>query len=275
MDSHTLRILATQGEYHACTELQEEVWGEGFKERVSAAILMIANRLGGLVVGAYREDGVLDGFVFGLTGLEDGELVHWSDMLAVRSGIRDKGLGSRLKRHQREVLLARGIRKMHWTFDPLQGRNAHINFSKLGIVCREYVPDMYGETHSPLHRGIGTDRLIATWEMDSERVVRRLAGEGGPRAVEEWEGVPRVLSWERRGPFPLPADPSLDRDEPVVLLPVPEDMEAIMEADLPLAVLWRVATKEPFQRYLSRGYEIREFVRGAEVSHYLLEKSGA
>jgi len=38
---------------------------------------------------------------------------------------------------------------MHWTFDPLQSRNAYLNFAKLGIIVREYAADMYGETDSP------------------------------------------------------------------------------------------------------------------------------
>ena len=164
----TIRPFASRSEYEACTDLQEEVWGRGFSEKVSAAILMIANKIGGLAAGAFDEEGVLKGFVFGITGVMDGKLVHWSDMLAVRDGERDMGLGTRLKQYQREVLLGRGVSEMRWTFDPLQGRNAYVNFSKLGIVAREYAQDMYGETDSPLHRGVGTDRLVATWTMDQE-----------------------------------------------------------------------------------------------------------
>ena len=172
-DGMTIRPIASLEEYETCAEFQEEIWGRGFSEKVPPAILMIANRLGGLAAGAFTTDGTLEGFVFGLTGVIDGKLVHWSDMLGVRPGGRDSGLGTRLKGYQRAVLLEKGIREMRWTFDPLQGRNAHVNFAKLGIVSREYVESMYGDTDSPLHR-IGTDRLIATWEMDSPRVIERM-----------------------------------------------------------------------------------------------------
>ncbi|MFC1575143.1 GNAT family N-acetyltransferase [Gemmatimonadota bacterium] len=268
----SIRPFASMEEYQACASMQEEVWGEGFSERVSAAILMIANRLGGLSAGAFDETGRLVGFVFGLTGFMDGEVVHWSDMLAVGAGFRDQGLGTLLKRYQRDVLLERGVLRMHWTFDPLQGRNAHVNFSKLGIVSREYVRDMYGETDSPLHRGVGTDRLVATWEMESERVVRRLTGEETPPAISDLGYVPRILPVEEGGEFPVPGVPELGLDDPRLLLPVPVEIEGIMQGDLPLAVRWREATREPLLHYLTQGYELREFVRQEAVSFYVLAR---
>lgn len=127
--------------------------GLGFSERVPTAILKVSQILGGVAAGAYSEDGDLEGFVFGMTGIRDGQLVHWSDMLAVIEHARDAGLGTKLKAYQREQVLARGVEKMLWTFDPLQSRNAYLNFAKLGIVVQEYVENMYGETDSPLHQG--------------------------------------------------------------------------------------------------------------------------
>jgi len=266
----TLRPFTAIEEYQACTELQDEVWGPGFSEKVSAAIMMVANRIGGLAAGAFDEDGNLQGFVFGLTGVLDGNLVHWSDMLAVRSEGRDRGLGTRLKRYQREVLLDRGVREMRWTFDPLQGRNAYVNFSKLGIVCREYVENMYGETDSPLHRGVGTDRLIAIWELNSKRVESRLAQQGNDLSLKALSHVPQVLPVLGGTPFPSPGAPVLGQDDPALLLAVPRVVDAMMEGDLPLAIRWREATRQLFIHYLSRGYEVREFFRGEEASSYLL-----
>ena len=40
------------------------------------------------------------GFVFGMTGVQEGRLVHWSDLLAVRPEARDRGIGRRLKLFQ-------------------------------------------------------------------------------------------------------------------------------------------------------------------------------
>lgn len=263
----TFRPFSTLEEYEACVDFQEEIWGRGFSEKVASAILMIANRLGGLAAGAFDDRGNLHGFVFGLTGTADGKLVHWSDMLAVREGGRDRGLGTRLKKYQRDVLLGRGVVEMRWTFDPLQGRNAYVNFSKLGCVSREYVENMYGLTGSPLHQGVGTDRLVASWLMDSRRVDARLEGAVPPPSPEDFSRIPSVVSVRDS---PMPGDVALDLTDPQLLLPVPAAIEEVMDSDMPLAVRWREVTREAFRYYLSRGYEVREFLRGTAVSSYLL-----
>jgi len=265
-----IRPLGTLEEYLRCAEFQEEIWGEGFSEKVPSAILMIANRLGGLTAGAFDEDGELQGFVFGLTGVLDGVLVHWSDMLGVRSGLRDMGLGTRLKAYQREILLGRGVEEMRWTFDPLQGRNAYVNFSKLGIISLEYVENMYGQTDSPLHRGVGTDRLIATWRMGSERVAARLAGGAQGPSLDEWNHVPRALGSGDGRDLPEPGEPDLSLEGPFLLTAIPADIDDVMARDMGLAVRWREATRRVFAHYVGRGYVVREFLRGEGVSFYLL-----
>ncbi len=296
--SSRIRSLETMDDYRACISLQEATWGEGFSERVSMAVLKVSQILGGVAAGAFSENGTLDGFVFGMTGPRDGEVVHWSDMLAVRRGLRDSGLGSRLKAYQRDVLLSAGVRLMHWTFDPLQARNAHLNFMKLGIVVREYRHDMYGASDSPLHRGIGTDRFVASWYMDSERVIanmERLDGRGAPRdrtarddrgtvdstaaldapvAVDPSVALdaPAALDAVARpeGEPPRPGSVHLDLDGSAVRVAIPADIGAVMAADMDLALAWRQATRRVFDHYLASGFEVNGFSRGTSVCHYLL-----
>ena len=281
----TIRPFETVEEYRACVALQEETWGRGFSERVPPAILKVARILGGVSSGAYDADGRLVGFVFGMTGQRDGELVHWSDMLAVREDLRDSGLGTRLKAYQRNEVLGHGVQKMLWTFDPLQSRNAHVNFNKLGIVVREYAENMYGETDSPLHRGIGTDRFIALWLLASERVSERLGralagttrdGSGPAAAWTDPSVVPVALdaaAASGRPPRPLTPDPGHDGD--AVAARIPSDILALMADDMGLARAWRAATREAFRPYLDRGYEVSEFARGEPTSTYLMTRIGS
>jgi predicted GNAT superfamily acetyltransferase len=58
----------------------------------------------------------------------------------------------------------------------LELRNAHFNLNRLGAICRKYLPNFYGVTTSPLHRGLPTDRLLAEWHLDSPRVMTAVAG---------------------------------------------------------------------------------------------------
>ena len=273
MSRWTIRPFRTHQDYEACIALQEATWGTGFSELVPMALMIVSQRLGGVAAGAFDEDGSLAGFIFGISGIEDGIAVHWSDMLAVRADCRGDGLGIRLKSYQRDAVLENGIRRMYWTFDPLESQNAYINLARLGIVAREYVENMYGQTDSPLHRGIGTDRFVALWQLDAPRVERRLAAEESVPAIEELAEVPRVLDCapESSSAWPEPAASETPRANQV-LAAIPSDIQALKSASPELAARWREATRTVLQSYLSDGYEVCELIRGAGVSHYLLRR---
>lgn len=273
MSDWTIRPLETIEELHACVALQEETWGYGFSERVAPAILKVAQILGGVASGAFDARGELVGFVFGMTGVRDGEVVHWSDMLAVRRRFRDTGLGAEMKAYQRRVLLERGVTKMFWTFDPLQSRNAYLNFSKLGIVAREYARDMYGETDSPLHQGIGTDRFIALWLMDSDRAARRTGGlERGPEPAAHADDPAALAEADPSTELPRPGVPETGIDAPRVRVAIPADISGVMAASMELALAWREATRTVLTHYLGRDYEVKELLRGSRTSDYLLTR---
>ena len=273
MTDYSIRPFRDIDELRACVALQEETWGHGFSERVAPAILKVSQILGGIAAGAYDPHGRLTGFVFGMTGVKDGEVVHWSDMLAVRRGVRDTGLGTRLKAYQRQVLMERGIEKMFWTFDPLQSRNAYLNFSKLGIVVREYARDMYGQTDSPLHRGIGTDRLIALWLLAAPRAERRVSGvERGLELADVSHDPVALGADESSDELVRPGDPVLDLDAPRVRVAIPADISNLMARSTDLAVAWREATRAALTHYLDRGYEVQELVRCGRTSEYLLSR---
>jgi predicted GNAT superfamily acetyltransferase len=172
----TIRDLATHADYAACVELQRDTWGQGFGDVVPASILQVSQKVGGVAAGAFDAGGRLVGFVYGITGVKDGRIVHWSDMLAVRPEAQNAGLGRRLKEFQRRKVAKAGAELIYWTFDPLQARNAHLNFNVFGVRAEKYVRDMYGEnTGSDLHRGIGTDRLIVAWPVKEAALKKRRA----------------------------------------------------------------------------------------------------
>jgi predicted GNAT superfamily acetyltransferase len=261
-----VRALEGLAELRACVDLQEEVWGRGFNERVGVALLKIGARLGGVTGGAFGSGGRLVAFVFGLTGIEGGRPVHWSHMLAVRPGLRDGGLGRRLKAWQREELLERGVTRARWTFDPLESRNGWLNLGRLGAVVREYVEDMYGESNSPRHRGVGTDRFVATWDMDSDRVRRRLAGTERPPDASDLTDVPSALGVEVVDGVPHPSPSGSPPAGGRFLVSVPLDIQGIVATDPGLGRRWREATRAVLAPALAEGGEVRELVRGTEES---------
>jgi predicted GNAT superfamily acetyltransferase len=285
-----IRPLSSREDYEACVDLQDTIWGNprspaergehgtrpdptarpggGFNERVPPAILKLAQRLGGIASGAFDEHGRLLGFVFGMTGVVEGRPVHWSDMLAVLPDVRDRGIGEALKRHQRVQLLARGITLAQWTFDPLEARNAWLNFGRLGVTANQYVRDFYATSDSPIHRAIGTDRLVVDWQLDSERVTRRLNGLERPPAPEAVAHLPIINPMTRNAT--ACAQPDISLDAPGLLLAVPASIQETLRASRKLALEWRYNTRAAFETYLPRGYTVTELVRYSDHSAYLL-----
>jgi predicted GNAT superfamily acetyltransferase len=263
----TIRSLTHSHELQRCAEFQREIWGADFAELVPAAILWVATRTGGIVAGAFDHEDTLLGFVFGITGYRDNEPIHWSDMLAVRDVARNRGVGRALKHYQRSALLQAGVRRVGWTFDPLESRNAYLNFARLGVTCREYVVDCYGRSASPLHAGLATDRLVARWTLDSARVRGRMEGGEQPPTAYEVMGVPVIN--EGGG------EVDVAREEPVLRLQIPADIQELKEADPAVAQCWRESTRRAFQAYFARGYEATDVVRESDdLSSYLLRRQG-
>jgi chorismate synthase len=269
-----LRRLSSSEDYEECVRLQEETWGGGFAEHVPASILMVGQRIGGVTAGAFDERGHMIGFVFGLTGVKEGRLVHWSDMLAVRKDARGLGLGKALKIYQRDLLIPLGVEEIYWTYDPLVARNAHLNLDRLGAEIDEYVVEMYpDDAQSDLHRGIGMDRFIVAWRIRSERVNRFLAGTPDqlPKAVLDAPVVNATLGLNGRC---SPSEGEL-KSLPAVKVEIPSDIHAVRNESMDMARGWRVSTRKAFVHYLGKGYEVKGFVRDTSSGRcfYILLKS--
>ena len=231
----TLRSLERLRDFEACVELQRETWGRDFSSCVPAPVLMVAQKVGGVTAGAFDADERLVGFVFGITGYSGGRPLHWSHMLAVREDARDTGLGVKLKLYQRELLLQQGVDTARWTFDPLVAKNAHINLNRLGAVVVEHVENMYGDSNSTLHAGLGTDRFVAEWRLADERVAGVIAG------LEIAEG---------ESPSKSP-----------VRVEIPADIYDVLERAPHEAVQWRARTRDAFRQHLAQGYRVLTFSR--------------
>jgi chorismate synthase len=241
-----IRPLASHAELEACVDLQRQTWGDEFGEVVPPSMLKIAAKVGGIAAGAFSPDDELLGFVFGITGVEGGTIVHWSHMLGVLPRVRNHGIGRRLKEYQRSEVARAGATVIYWTFDPLVARNAHLNFNKLGVRATQYVRDMYGSGTSPLHRGIGTDRLVVAWPVspsdDSSRKseMARIASNGAS----------------------------------AVRIEIPADIEALQRSNMTAARRWRDTTRSQLEDAFAAGLTIHGFVVDSAASrgYYLLSR---
>jgi predicted GNAT superfamily acetyltransferase len=235
----TVRKCETLEEFHACVDLQREIWGEKDLEVEPATLFVVAAHTGGQVLGAF--DGKrLIGYTLALIGLRNGMTYLHSHMTGVHANYRDRGVGRMLKLLQREEALSRGIRLIQWTFDPLELRNAHFNLNRLGAICRKYLPNLYGVTTSPLHRGLATDRLLVEWQLDSARTVA---------AIEN-----------------LVKDPN----EAPAIIEIPQDLERWVDADSPEVGKVQARLRGEFTKWFDKSYAAIALRAGPRNRAYLL-----
>jgi predicted GNAT superfamily acetyltransferase len=268
VDVH-IRRAADLKDYNACVELQKQVWGFTEAEDVAGVpMLMIANRQGGSVLIAEDSADRFIGFSFALPGwTRDRKRLWWSHMTAVVQNRRGQQLGLRLKMRQREEAILEGIDQIHWTFDPLQAMNGHFNIQKLGAVVRKYEENIYGSTSSALHMGLPTDRFVAEWHLNSERVKDRLRMSESTLILRDLD---RMLRINAGGD-----EPNLQLSESPLLLEVPVDLTALKTADLARAKLWQDRVRTACLHYFKAGYLVTDFFRLSQPrpqALYVLEK---
>lgn len=280
-----IRDLDTFADLEAVLRLEREVWGFEDADVTPLALAVAMKAAGSIWVGAFDKD-MLVGFAFAFPSLEHGRTGFHSHTLAVRASYRSHGVGYDLKLAQRQRALALGITEMTWTFDPLRGRNAHLNFCKLGVISDNYRIDFYGsQTSSPLHSN-GTDRLWVTWRMADPRVEERLKHkdrrntdrQDKDRRAEILDALRHLDPLVRFNGDGKPAEgdltAALSRQRSAI--EIPGDMDRIEREEKDLAREWRLATRRAFTEALKTGFIVKEFCRSIRGQQgpgaYLLER---
>ena len=269
------RDLVSAPDLQRAIDLEKQTWGADDKD-VTPLTLAIALRAAGAIwLGAFDGDRMV-GFAFAIPSLEHGQLNYHSHMLAVHPEYRGSGIGYRLKLGQRQRALELGVREITWTFDPLRARNAHLNFSCLGVISDDYRPDFYGpKTSSPLHRN-GTDRLWVRWQLADTRVDARIRGrDSRAENLDTLKHLDPLVAFNGDGrPAMSDLQPALARQR--IAIEIPGDVDRMEAQDDPLARAWRLVTRQAFTESLRSGFVVREFVRSVRGQQgpgaYLLER---
>jgi predicted GNAT superfamily acetyltransferase len=256
-------------------DLQKEVWTLHDRDITPLTQLIAVRHAGGQLIGA-RDGQALIGFVYGFVGLEGGRTIHHSHMLAVKPAYRNRDVGYKLKLAQRERVLAQGITRITWTFDPLQSLNAYFNICKLGVVGEAYKINFYGpETSSVLHR-LGTDRLWVTWRLDSDRVQKRLEGKS-VRCEIDSQATPLIAVDAEGWPRPLASKTALAGAH--AFIEIPSDINSMQRQNAEQALRWREVSRRGFAEAFAAGFHVADFFRrsrdGQAVGVYLLSRTNA
>ena len=255
-----LRDLSTLDHFRAVERLEGEIWG-GI-DLVPVPILAVTVQRGAVLIGAWDGDR-LAGFVYSFPSLRPTAgppwVAHWSHMLGVDPDYRGRGLARDLKLAQRDRVLGLGLDLVEWTFDPLQALNAHLNFVKLGVVVCEYEPNVYGESPSPLHGGLPTDRFVCQWWIRRPHVERRVHPIGLPLVAQEVAGAPIVTDTRVADGWLECMAHETERRDARLAVEIPSDYTAMLAGAPALARRWRFQAREIFTAYLAAGYRVVDF----------------
>jgi predicted GNAT superfamily acetyltransferase len=237
-----VRHCTTLAEFAECVRLQQSTWGEDIV--VPSAMFVVAQETGGQILGAF-EGSRLVGFTMALAAIHGLTPFLHSHMTAVLPEFQNRGVGRWLKLLQREDALARGIRLVEWTFDPLDLKNAYFNLVRLGAVARRFIPNCYGITDSPLHSGLPTDRLLAEWWLDSPRVQAILEGNDNLAVVQQSSATQHIR--------------------------VPADIGQLRNKDRAAAARVQGEIREQFQHWYGREYVAIGLAPNGPTVDYLLQ----
>lgn len=277
-----IRAARSLEDLELCIGLQKRTWGYSDIEVVPRNIYVLAQALGGHVLCAWDAAEQFAGFAMAIaaheppvgssargacqeawmapvgrrTPLQSADVqsadaqpipvpyLH-SHLLAIAPEHQRCGLGFALKFAQRDLALACGIRTMRWTFDPLMARNAAFNLGKLRATVRRYIPDFYGRLASVLQGGTPTDRFLAEWDLDSDRVQAAFEVRSEPPAADERIALnAEIPEWKAAG--------AIDR------------LEAV-----------QCELRDRFLKAFARGMRLQDFVPDTNGGgEYLLQSSG-
>lgn len=279
MSELRFRDLHSADEFRQVMDLEQQVWGfTDLNDMVTLPVFTITVKRGAILIGAYDEADRMVGFVYSIVGMKPGQVLQWSHMLGVLPEYRNSGLGRALKLAQRDRALAQGYELIEWTYDPLQAMNAHLNFTKLGVVAEEYHRNVYGESTSVLHKGTPTDRLVAQWWIARPHVARRVTpGELIPLTTNEIADAAPINTTHPAQAWLANSDIYLARDDRRLTLEIPMGFTDMQREAPALALEWRMQTREIFETYFRRGYRVVDFYldRPHHRGRYLLAKKDA
>lgn len=173
-DRVSIRLGDSPDDMRVLLSVAESVWGPPAGAMVSPDFLMALAQTGGYV--ALAEIATSNGSVpvgasFGFLARHDRELTLHSHITGVLPEYHHLGIGFLLKQHQRSWAMAHDLEVITWTFDPLVRRNGWFNLHRLGATAEEYFINFYGPLGDTINGSDETDRLLARWDVNSDRAI--------------------------------------------------------------------------------------------------------
>ena len=256
----TFRELIDFNDYNQIESIQQNAWEVPDRDLCPKRLPYATVNSGGVVIGAYKGDQQI-GYVWAWVGLDkqNGKYLY-SHHNAVIKEFQNKGIGFQLKKEQRKWALKNGFNIIKWVFDPLQTKNCYLNIHKLGAICNTYKINYWLELQDNLNKGIDTDRLFCKWELDSEHVENRLEENYCSYGDVIFNPDCQVLETQLEEDFVKMETKKWNLNQAIISLEVPSNFIEMKTRNKPLAIDWRMLTREAFLNYFNKGYTLVDFL---------------
>lgn len=237
MNAPVVRELHTMEDFDTVSLLYAGIWGtEPGNGPISAEIMRALAQAGNYVAGAYEDDRLV-----GASVAFFGEPVGTSLHSHITGAVIGRGVGLALKLHQRQWALARGLKRITWTYDPLIRRNAYFNLVKLGARPEDYLVSFYGAMDDAINGGDESDRVLTAWDLTAPPPPELFElPAGAVRGLRDHEGRPVTGT----------------TDAETVLIDIPDDIEALRRTDPGAARAWRLALRQTLGGLLAEGARV-------------------
>jgi len=273
-------------EIAAVEAVQRVTWTMTDLDIIPAHALHAMQHSGAVLLGAFDGERVV-GFAFGVLGTEENpnrvdqvaaaRLKMYSVIAGVLPDYQQHDIGYRLKMAQRDFAIRIGIRLITWTYDPLESLNARFNIGKLGAVCHRYLRHFHGDM-TGINTGLPTDRFEVEWWVTQNRVAARAERKWRPLKLEALLAGGALLVNEatvNESGLPVPPLNYVSHPANLMLVEIPANFQSIKRADMPLALRWRMHTRDVFEKMFDSGFIVTDFVphvdeQGNQHSYYLL-----
>ncbi|MEM9955131.1 MAG: GNAT family N-acetyltransferase [Chloroflexota bacterium] len=237
----TYRPCTTHDEFATVAQLEKTIWAVDDADVITAHMLHVIHRIGGIVFGAFDGDTMV-GMAVATPMQEQGLL--WSHMAGVLPNYQGQDIGYQIKQVQRDWALKHGYHEMRWSFDPAMRRNANFNFRKLGVTTNIYHNNFYGMMSDGINAGVASDRFEAVWRLNHPKITY---------------DVPDDVSFLLTvGEQQLIINTTLT--QPYHAVACPYDFPAIKSENLNIARMWRQMMAKAFSVAFAGGYHVVDFV---------------
>ncbi|HEO8419837.1 TPA: GNAT family N-acetyltransferase [Yersinia enterocolitica] len=261
MNPYLIREVTDKKEIEKVVEFQDVIWNK--RNTTPYPFLIASLHNGGILIGAFMKEELV-GFCYGFPGFCQNEVYLVSHMMAVQEEHRDGGLGYKMKVKQKEIALKQGYKKIMWTFDPLESRNAYLNIAKLGGIVKTYYPNHYGIMNDELNGGLPSDRFLLEWDLKKSSVDY----------IPAEEQIQSCISWEMVEAMPSPLSLKINFNQvDYYKIPVPKDIHKIKERDFVIAEKWRFQLRDAFKHLFDKGFRLEAFQTTNNLVNYYIVSS--